>query len=120
MFVMRISKAATIISSLLSLLSGYRLVAGSEWMHVAPNIEFQSKMDSHSSNTKMIRATNLAINRMLSSQKQQSYSAFDTSSYSLGMEDFNQDWDSAQLAWHLLGFYIDCNDHRKQIICFLV
>lgn len=34
-----------------------------------------------------------------------------TSSY--GMEDTNQYWEEGQLAWRLLGFYMDCNQHNS-------
>jgi len=117
-----ISIAVTVISSsILTLLIGNSLAATDEWMHVSRNIEFQSKINPYSSsNARMTRAANVAIDRMLGNNKKQSYAVFDTSPYALGMEDYNQDWDSAQLAWHLLGFYIDCNgddggdDHHRR------
>ena len=119
-----ISQAVTVISaSILTLLIGKSFAAGEEWIHVSPNIQFQSKVDLSysSSNSRMTRAANLAIDRMLGNNKKQSYAVFDTSPYALGMEDYNQDWDTEQLAWHLLGFYIDCNDdggddhHRREL-----
>lgn len=38
----------------------------------------------------------------------QDVNVFYSSPYSVGIEDMNQNWHNAQLAWHLLGFYVDC------------
>lgn len=115
---MKISNAATtLISSALSLMSANAVNSG-DWVQLTPNIEFQSKVDPFTSNPHMTRAKNMAIERMLGSQKK-SYASFD--SYDIGMEDLNQDWDDGQLAWHLLGFYVDCNSgggddhHRREL-----
>ena len=90
-----------------------------EWVQLTPNVAFQSKIDSKSSsNEQMSRAQSLAIERMLS-RNSQTYSApVSTSPFVVGYEDINQDWGSEQLAWHLLGFYIDCSsegdEHREE------
>ncbi len=48
---------------------------------------------------------------MLSSTQQST--DFYSSGYSLGLEDMNKDWDDAQMAWHLLGFYVDCSSKNE-------
>jgi len=115
---MKISKTVTtLISSVLPLM-GTSAANSGDWVQLTPNIEFQSKVDPFTNNPQMTRAKNMAIERMLSSQKQ-SYASFD--SYDIGMEDLNQDWDDGQLAWHLLGFYVDCSsgdggdNHRREL-----
>jgi hypothetical protein len=95
--------------------------ADGNWIQISPDIEFQSRMDPAKNNMQMIRAKNSAIDRML---KQQGYTSFSTSPYTIGMEDMNGGWDAdVQVAWHLLGFYIDCNsnndeadDHHKRAL----
>ena len=81
-----------------------------EWVQLTPNIAFQSKIDSKSNSKDqnvISQAQKVAIERMLRSQ---GYTApVSTSPYSVGVKDMNQNWKSEQLAWHLLGFYIDCN-----------
>jgi hypothetical protein len=54
----------------------------------------------------MINDKNDSVHRML---KYQDDSTFYSSPYSVGIEDMNQDWHNAQMAWRLLGFYVDCN-----------
>lgn len=114
----KILEAFVLISSFLYFVAISSVGASEEWMQISPTIAFQSKIDPARNDAQMIRATNIAIDRMLSSQESND---FYTSSYSLGMEDMNKDWDDSQMAWHLLGFYVDCaykkdgrNDGRKK------
>jgi hypothetical protein len=85
-----------------------RSISGDEgWVDLTPEISFQSRLD-RSSRVKsdvMRRATSMAIERMLGGSQYSSSS----SPYAVGMENINQGWGNEQLAWHLLGFYIDCN-----------
>lgn len=117
---MKSANAVSIILSL-SILSAYG-AANKEWMQISPEISFQSRVDPAKSNAQLIRATNSAIDRML---KHQGYTTFSTSPYTVGMEDMNGDWDaSVQMAWHLLGFYVDCtynsdnehDDHHRRVL----
>jgi hypothetical protein len=39
---------------------------------------------------------------------------FYSSPYSVGIENMNQNWHNAQLAWHLLGFYVDCTNYSEK------
>lgn len=83
-----------------------------DWIQISPDIEFQNRVEPTKNNAQMIRAKNSAIDRML---KQQGYTSFSTSPYTIGMEDMNGDWDAdVQMAWHLLGFYIDCNYNKDE------
>jgi hypothetical protein len=88
-------------------------VAASEkkWMQISSSVAFQSNLDPAKENAQMIRAKNIAIDRMLSSTQQST--DFYSSGYSLGLEDMNKDWDDAQMAWHLLGFYVDCSSKNE-------
>lgn len=91
-------------------------------MQIAPDISFQSKADDKNNDQQMSRAKTLAIERMLWGNKSQNQNGNSgpqsTSPYVVGYEDINQDWESEQLAWHLLGFYIDCDsqeeDHHEE------
>ena len=92
------------------------MTSGEEWVQIAPDIAFQSKADDKNNDQQMNRAKTLAIERMLWNSKSQNQNSNSgpqsTSPYVVGYEDINQDWDSEQLAWHLLGFYIDCDSQE--------
>jgi len=51
------------------------------------------------------------FHRMLSYQDD---NLFYSSPYSVGIENMNQNWHNAQLAWHLLGFYVDCTNNSEK------
>jgi hypothetical protein len=74
-------------------------------MRISSNVEFPRKVDPDRYNTPIIQGKNFVIDRIL---KQQGNTTFYSSPYSIGMEDMNKNWRNVQMAWHLLGFYIDC------------
>lgn len=92
-----------------------------EWVQITPHIAFQTKVDPKNSNQKLIRAETLAIKRLLLSGETETDNCaapVSTSPFVVGYENINQDWHNEQLAWHLLGFYIDCGyseeEHREE------
>lgn len=112
-------KALTIMETLRIL--GIYGAAYEDWIQISPNIAFQSRVESAKNNAQMIRAKNSAIDRIL---KQQGNTTFYSSPYSIGMEDMNGEWNNVQMAWHLLGFYVDCvynsdyekDDYQKRVL----
>lgn len=74
-----------------------------EWMQLSPTVAFQRNSDLTMERSTMGRATDDAINRMLSSSEQ-------NPSYKYQSIDSSATYDEYQLAWHLLGYYVDCDD----------
>jgi hypothetical protein len=75
---------------------------GHDWEQVAPNVAFQRNADLNSDKDQ--GALNEAMRRMLGGS-----SAYSDSPYSYSMQSTGTEYSSYQLAWRLLGFYIDCN-----------
>jgi hypothetical protein len=73
-----------------------------EWQQMSANVAFQPHRDRQSINSsKMVRAAESAINRMLLSKNM-------NPSYAYQTLDSSAEYDEYQLAWHLLGYYVDC------------
>ncbi len=84
------------------------------WLQLSPNLSFQRNTDLASSSSSMENpkitnhATDQAINRMLKKSKS-SLKNNPTPSYMYQSIDSDAIYDDFQLAWRLLGFYVDCN-----------
>jgi hypothetical protein len=109
---MKSLESFVVVSTLISLLAFKGAAASEKWMQLSSSVAFKSVLDPANENAQMIRAKNVAIDRMLSSTHKST--DFYSSSYSLGLEDMNKDWDDSQMAWHLLGFYVDCSKNQGQ------
>ena len=74
-----------------------------EWQTVSPNVAFKRNNDRTSmESSAMRRAADNAINRILSSKDL-------NPSYMYQNLDSSVEYDEYQLAWHLLGYYVDCS-----------
>ena len=73
-------------------------VDNNAWLQVSPNVAFQRNADLTDSAI-IDKAADEAIHRMLSTP----------TSYKHGLQSTGTEWNSYQLAWRLLGYYIDCN-----------
>ena len=80
-------------------------------MQVSSNVAFQSNQDLLIDKSMKEHATNTAIHRMVYSQQQQSFKI--EPSYTYQLIDSSADYNEYQLAWHLLGFYVDCNTVQR-------
>jgi hypothetical protein len=74
------------------------------WTQLSETISFQPNQDletKHDVNQKTMidEATSHAYKRMLSS----------TTAYAHSLQYSEEEFDAYQIAWHLLGFYVDCN-----------
>ena len=79
------------------------------WMSVTPNIKFKPT-NTNSMDENIIKAsTNEAIDRFLTSVDGYDYEDNNMNVYTSGLESLDEYYDSYQLAWRLLGFYVDCN-----------
>lgn len=110
--IMKSFESFVVVSTLISLLAFKGATASEKWMQLSATVAFKSVLDPANENAQMIRAKNVAIDRMLSSTEKST--DFYSSGYSLGLEDMNKDWDDSQMAWHLLGFYVDCSKNQGQ------
>jgi hypothetical protein len=80
----------------------------SPWVKVSHNIAFHRSDNLVSDNRlkmKMDHATNEAVRRLLDNG---------VSPYENGMQNSGTYWSSYQLAWRLLGYYVDCNQKGNQ------
>lgn len=85
-------------------------VSKNKWVQLSSDLAFQRNPDLPSfESTSMNRATDEAIHRMLSSS---SKSAANPAYFSQS-EDSSETYDAYQLAWHLLGYYVDCNSESS-------
>ena len=84
----------------------------SPWLKISHNVAFQrSPYLRNEDNSKIDSAANEAINRFLGgSKKSKSKTTFGVSPYENGMLNSGTEWSSYQLAWRLLGYYVDCNE----------
>ena len=90
------------------------------WMSVAPNIKFKPTNGNNMDGNIIKASTNEAIDRFLTSIDGYDYQdSSDMNVYTSGLESLDEYYDSYQLAWRLLGFYVDCNygdnnDNRRK------
>lgn len=90
-----------------------------EWIPVAPNLEFQRNDDAQALLNKDLlnHATNEAINRILSNSKSTSKAEDMTTEinpfYTYQPIDSGASYSEYQLAWYLLGYYIDCGTQNS-------
>ena len=82
-----------------------------EWMQVSSKVAFQRNADLNMDSSIRHRATDEAIHRMLSSSRTESSSSEKETnpSYLYQPRDSSVEYSEYQLAWHLLGYYIDCS-----------
>ena len=82
-----------------------------EWMQVSPNIEFQENADLSMDSSIRLQATDEAIKRILASSSKESLSGERETnpSYLYQPRDSSVEYSEYQLAWHLLGYYMDCS-----------
>ncbi len=85
-----------------------------EWMSIAPNVDFQRNDDGIAMNSELLKhAADEAINRVLSSSRTKTSKAGKSStkvnpSYMYQPIDSSASYSEYQLAWYLLGYYVDC------------
>lgn len=90
------------------------------WMSISPNIKFKATKGNDDYNNIIKSSTNEAIDRFLSSSIDGSdYDDSNTNVYTSGLESLDEYYDSYQLAWRLLGFFVDCTygdneDNRRR------
>ncbi len=90
-----------------------------EWIPVAPNVEFQRNDDAQVllNNDVLNHATNEAINRILSNSKSTSKAADKSTEinpfYTYQPIDSGASYSEYQLGWYLLGYYIDCGTQNS-------
>jgi hypothetical protein len=89
----------------------------SPWVKVSHNIAFQRSDNLISDDRlkmKMDYATNEAVRRLMDKSKKSANHSFGVSPYENGMQNSGIYWSSYQLAWRLLGYYVDCNQKGNQ------
>lgn len=85
-------------------------ISKNKWVQLSSDLAFQRNPDLPPLEiTAMNRATDEAIHRMLLSS---SASAVNPAYFSQS-EDSSETYDAYQLAWHLLGYYLDCNSESN-------
>jgi len=75
---------------------------GHGWVKLSNNVAFQSNPDLSMDRAMMTDATNEAIDRLLASSGTNPSYAYQSIDSSISYDDY-------QLAWRLIGFYVDCN-----------
>jgi hypothetical protein len=87
----------------------------SPWLKISHNVAFQRSADLRNEDKfEMDHATNEAIHRLLGSSQKSTNKTFGVSPYDNGMLNSGTYWSSYQLAWRLLGYYVDCNQNESQ------
>jgi hypothetical protein len=87
----------------------------SPWLKISHKVAFQRSADVRNEDKfKMDHATNEAIHRLLGSSQKSTNKTFGVSPYDNGMLNSGTYWSSYQLAWRLLGYYVDCNQNESQ------
>lgn len=78
-----------------------------EWQQLSANVAFQpNRKETLINNNEMINAAENAIDRMLFSKNM-------NPSYMHQTLDSSAEYDEYQLAWHLLGYYVDCESSNS-------
>lgn len=96
-------------------LSGIDINIDSPWTKISDNVAFQQNTNINSADKKGIdNAAEEAIHRFLGSQKTGQTTDFGVSPYENGMLSTGTEWNSYQLAWRLLGYYVDCNQNGNK------
>ena len=87
-----------------------------DWTQLSESVAFQPNPNlvqgSDENRMMMEDAKSEAIHRMLWSESEKT-----TTAYAHSMQLGGQEWSSYQLAWHLLGFYVDCNNQNDNNAC---
>jgi hypothetical protein len=87
----------------------------SSWLKITQNVAFQRNPNLKGENQlHMDIAAHEAIHRFLGTSKKSRNQTFGASPYENGMLNSGTQWSSYQLAWRLLGFYLDCNQDENQ------
>jgi hypothetical protein len=87
----------------------------SPWLKITQNVAFQRNPNLQGENQlHMDIAANEAIHRFLGTSQKSRYQTFGASPYENGMLNSGTQWSSYQLAWRLLGFYLNCNQDENQ------
>jgi hypothetical protein len=102
------SFALVCFSSLTYIASASLRLDSNQWMQLSHNVAFQHNANLTIDSSTRDHATDDAINRMLSSQQ----SEVDPS-YTYQPIDSSADYNEYQLAWHLLGYYVDCDSVKN-------
>ena len=114
---MKIPFLYTLILKALSTADAADFDYSSPWVKVSHNIAFQRSDNLRSDETlkmKMDHAANEAVRRLTDNNKKSANRTFGISPYENGMQNSGTYWSSYQLAWRLLGYYLDCSQKGDQ------
>jgi hypothetical protein len=114
---MKIPFLYTLILKALSTVDAADFDYSSPWVQVSHNVAFQRSDNLRSDEKlkmKMDHAANEAVRRLVNNNKKSANKTFGISPYENGMQNSGTYWSSYQLAWRLLGYYVDCSQKGNQ------